>query len=215
MCRVKGIRQFIVFIGQSNKRQKQANAEFDKRFPMNAYPLVYEADEQMRFNIALAILGSGVGLVYFAAQNFSKSALANAYAVVFGGAIIFLAFMYLVTTASRLRYQNPGEAQLWYISESGRRNTYDFMVEMFWDGIFFGVEVSLPLYLITNISNHYLGIFCAMLEFILVNAYVTMMVTIGLDNDRKTGNLKYNHNLKMHSAKEEREPFDAPPVKRN
>jgi len=48
-----------------------------------------------------------------------------------------------------------------------------------------------------------------------INLYIAMVKSVGMDYDRKTGNLVYDHNRKMKTAKEKREPFNAPPIKRN
>ena len=208
----KNLINFFRFVRVASKNQRAANAVFDKRYPMNAYPPVYEADEQMRFNITLAIVGSGIGLITYALQDYSKSTAINGYALIYGGSIILFALLYLIGTATRLRYQNPGEAQLWYVSESGRRNAYDSMVEMFWNGLLFGLEFTIPFYLLFSNKHHLVGAFWAVIELLVVNGFIRLQISVGMENDRKTGNLQYNHNLKMKTAKEKREPFDAPPI---
>jgi len=163
----------------------------------------------------MAIVVSGAGLIAFGLSGLQRQEPLNIYLLIYGGSIIFFAFLYLTSTATRLRYQNPGEAQTWYISESGRRQTYDHMVEMFWTGLWFGIEVSMPFYLSVSIRKRLLGVIAAVIWLIFVNLYIAMIKSVSMDYDRKTGNLVYDHNRKMRSAKEKRELFDAPPIKRS
>jgi hypothetical protein len=193
---------------------KPEKPDQDAHLPMNAYPQVYESDEQLRLNIALAIIATGIGLIALAVQTNIMFLVFNALVGVYGGIIIIYALFYILGTATRLRYQNPGEAQFFYISESQRRETYDAMVEMFWNGFLMAMYFVPPTIALSVIKNHYIGAGVAVIVFILVCLYLKMMKGLGIDRDRKTGNLIYNHNKKMRTAKEKREPFDAPPVKR-
>lgn len=197
-----------------SSQKKATDAKNDEKIKINNYPPVYENDEQMRLNIALAIAGTGIGLITVAANDFLKNYIYNAGAYVFGGIILLYALFYILSTATRLRYQNPGEANSWYISESGRRNIYDEMVQMFWLGVFLIVEIAIPVG-IGILQNPWInGILVGSGVFIALNFIIWLNVSSGIDNDRLTGNLLYNHAKKLKTAKQFREPFDAPPVKR-
>lgn len=205
----------FILLKKANRLEKERKKQIDSKLPINAYPPVYEADESLRLTLALAILINGVGLVIVALANYSKNLFVDVFVGLYGGGVILQAVFYLLATATRLRYQNPGEAQVWYISESARREIYDFMVEFFWDGLIFGLEITLPIYLATSIHPFFKGIAIAILELIVVNLYVRLRISVGVDRDRETGNLVFNYNAKMKGGYKQKEPFSAPPTTRN
>ncbi len=183
-----------------------------RNLPLNAYPPVYESDEQLRLQIALGILATSIGVAALATQIKLVSAIINLGIGILALNVILGAMLYIMGTATRLRYQNPGEAQLAYVSESSRRDNYDSMVESFWNMVLLSLLFGVPSFALVYIKTLWLGIVIAIVLLLMVVRFVTLLSIAGVIRDEAEGNLVYDHFAKGRSSKYQREPHAAPAV---
>lgn len=196
------------------KEEKSVARQHDQSKPKHITPPVYEADEQLRLTVALTVSGSGIGLIAAGLKQIPGSDLSNGFFIFVGMFVLFEALYYVASTATRLRYMDPGSAHVWYLSEHGRRQSYDRMVDFFWVGLLSTILFFMSE-LIGHIGSNYRTWAVVAAVSLLIFFHAHSNTKKGKKKDRESGNLEYGVDSHVSNYVERLDMPDSGPTVRS